>query len=427
MRAGVAMTVRALVALAGVILPAGPVVAEGGAGMPEAVARAEAELAIRPHAVDEIWRDLSSTGLPQVEAGESDGPARVTFLIRTRDTVEAVHLDSVVNVAAARQPVDDYLEDFTLPLQRIGAAPIWWISLDVPRDTEAVYSFLLLRDGHWQRRSDAANPRHLRGGDAEAVLRLDRAPDMAPIRPWPARLQRQPDVLNVESAALERVVRAQLWRNPDAASDAPVVILYDAFLWGVRAPAWEIAANLAADGRIPPVHVVLVDQLDAASAERRYDDQTRFLADELLPRLRGEGLTAPARQVILAGASRRGLAASRAALQRPDAFGGVIALSGSFYWSPDGEAPEWLIRNLPPAPQHGAPRFLIAAGSLETVVTATNAGHVMLDTNRRFAEALDAAGYPARLEVFPGGHDIAAWRHAFADGLVALLGPDGDE
>ena len=231
----------------------------------------------------------------------------------------------------------------------------------------------------------------------------------------------------MESAALGRMVRVQLWRNPDAPAQAPVVILYDAFLWGVRAPAWEIAANLAADGRIPPVHVVLVDQLDADSAARRYDDQTRFLADELLPRLREGGLTTPARQVILAGASRRGLVASRAALQRPDMFGGVIALSGSFYWSPDGEAPEWLIRNLPPAPAQGAPRFHIAAGSLETVITATNAGHVMLDTNRRFAAALDAAGYRVALDVFPGGHDIAAWRHAFADGLVALLGPDGGE
>ena len=48
----------------------------------------------------------------------------------------------------------------------------------------------------------------------------------------------------------------------------------------------------------------------------------------------------------------------------------------------------------------------------------------MLDANRRFGTALTAAGYEAELAIFPGGHDIAGWRHALADGLVALLGED---
>ena len=101
----------------------------------------------------------------------------------------------------------------------------------------------------------------------------------------------------------------------------------------------------------------------------------------------------------------------------------MISLSGSFYWAPEGEAAEWLGRDLRPAGPR-APRFYLAAGQLEYVETSTNGGHVMLDVNRRFGTALTAAGYEAELAIFPGGHDIAGWRHALADGLVALLGED---
>lgn len=404
--------------LALLLVLAGP----AGAQVPAAIGHAEAALAERPHAVEEVWRDLSRNGLPLVGPHPDDPDlARVTFAMKTMPDAEAVRLDSVVNAARARQPVADYIADFTLPMQRIGTAPIWWISLDVPRDVEAAYSFRVLKDGLWQRRSDPENPRRLRGGDAEAVLRLDRAAPQLALQPWPRRTRRLPDLLTVDSTVLGRAVSVQLHRSPDAGADAPVLILYDAFLWGVRAPAWEIAANLARAGDIPPLHVVLIDQLDGQSETRRYDDQAQFLAGELLPRLRAEGIEAPPERVILAGASRRGLAASRAALTRPEAFGGVISLSGSFYWAPEGEAAEWLMRTLDAAPAD-APRFHLAAGSLEYVATATNGGHVMLDANRRMAAALEAAGYEAELAVFAGGHDVAAWRYALADGLVALLG-----
>lgn len=391
---------------------------------PQAVAAAIAMLDERPHAGEEAWRGLSAHGLPLIEPHPDDDTlARVTFAFKTAPSVSGVRLDSVIAAPHARQPVTDYVEDFTLPLRSMGETGIWWITLDVPREIEAVYSFLVFDGERWQRRSDPHNPRHLRGSGAEAVLRLDRAPDVAPQRPWPSRRQREPEYLDLESEALGRRVTLQLYRNPNATAMSPLLVIYDAFLWGVRAPAWEIAANLAAVGEIPPVNLVLIDQLDPVSETRRYDDQVRFLADELLPALAQQGVEPAPHQVILAGASRRGLAAARAALRRPEAFGGVISLSGSFYWAPEGEAAEWLGRDLPPA-RARAPRFYLAAGQLEYVETSTNGGHVMLDANRRFGDALTAAGYEAELAIFPGGHDIAGWRHALVDGLVALLGAE---
>jgi enterochelin esterase family protein len=412
MRSGLAGLLVAFAVSAGVLQ----------AQAPAAVAEAQALLAEQPHAAEQAWRRLVADGLPIVEPHpDRTGLARVTFAVKTRPDTGAVRLDSVIAASRARQPVTDYRRDFTLPLTQIGNSGIWWLSLDVPRDVEAAYSFLVEREGQWRRQSDPENRRRLHGAAAEAVLRLDRAPDMAPVRPWPGRLARQPEAIAIDSTALQRSVFLQLYRAPDGGADAPLLILYDAFLWGVRAPAWEIAANLAIAGEIPPVHVVLIDQLDPASAAENYTDQTRFLADELLTALHEHELDPAPRNIILAGASRRGLAVSRAALARPDAFGAVLSLSGSFYWSPEGEPPQWLAREVPPAEEH-APRFHLAAGSLEYVETSTNDGHVMLETNRRFAAALEAAGYEVELAVFPGGHDVAAWRYALADGLVALLG-----
>ena len=119
---------------------------------PQAVASAIAMLGERPHAGEEAWRGLSAQGLPLIEPHpDDDALARVTFIFKTAPSVSGVRLDSVIAAPYARQPVSDYVKDFTLPLQSIGETGIWWITLDVPREIEAVYSFLVFDGERWQR------------------------------------------------------------------------------------------------------------------------------------------------------------------------------------------------------------------------------------------------------------------------------------
>ncbi|WP_300551529.1 alpha/beta hydrolase-fold protein [Maricaulis sp.] len=383
-----------------------------------AVEAASAVLASRPHAEDEVWRDLSRRGLPLVE-DHPDNPAlkRVTFAFQGHDSITGVRLDSVVNAPYVRGEVSDYVRDFTLPLQRLGETQIWTLTLDVERDVAATYSFLVELTTGTRRMADSENRRRLRGVSAETVLMLaPREADTA-IRPVPFMQRRPGDALAIDSEALGRTVLLQhhAVRNPPAA--APVVVIWDSFLWGVRAPAWEIVQNLVDQGRMPPAHVVLIDQLDPESADRRYQDQSAFIGEELQPFLAEKGMTGP---LILAGASRRGLAATLAALDNPDQVDGAISMSGSFYWSPQDEEPEWLARSLEPAAA-SAPRFILNAGSLEYVVTSTNQGHVMQSANHNMTEALSAAGYDAVYREFSGGHDMAGWRGALASSLDALF------
>lgn len=383
-----------------------------------AVEAASAVLASRPHAEDEVWRDLSRRGLPLVE-DHPDDPAlkRVTFAFQGHDGITGVRLDSVVNAPYVRGEVSDYVRDFTLPLQRLGETQIWTLTLDVERDVAATYSFLVELTTGTRRMADSENRRRLRGVSAETVLMLAPREVDAAIRPVPFMQRRPAGALAIDSEALGRTVLLQhhAVRNPPAA--APVVVIWDSFLWGVRAPAWEIVQNLVDQGRMPPAHVVLIDQLDPESADRRYQDQSAFIGEELQPFLAEKGMTGP---LTLAGASRRGLAATLAALDNPDQVDGAISMSGSFYWSPQDEEPEWLARSLEPAAA-SAPRFILNAGSLEYVVTSTNQGHVMQSANHNMTEALSAAGYDAVYREFSGGHDTAGWRGALASSLDALF------
>jgi enterochelin esterase-like enzyme len=387
------------------------------------LARAEQMLTDQPWADEAAWQVLAGSGLPLTTPHADDETlSQVTFAFRGNRDVSAVRLDSVINAPEAAMIVSDYQRDFTLPLTRLAGSDIWVLTLDVPRDVQASYSFLVTTTTGTHRRTDPANTRHLRGNDAEALLIGDRVRGELAVRPLPPRLQRPPQLNTFDSEALDRTVFLKIHLAPENPAGAGLLVLYDSFLWGVRAPAWEIVHNLVSQGYIPPTHVVLIDQLDVTSARHNYADQSAFIADELLPYLRDElDLDVRTRDIVLGGASRRGLAAAITAFERPDAVGAALSLSGSFYWAPDGEPMEWLSRQVD-RPEQATARFYLAAGSLEYVHTSTNRGHVMLDTNRRMASRLEAFGYDAEMSIFSGGHDVAAWRSALAEGLIALLG-----
>jgi len=384
--------------------------------------QAESMLLDQPWADQAAWQALTANGLPLIEVHpENETLSRVTFAYRGRPNIASVRLDSVVNAPYAASWVSDYQRDFTLPLNRLAESDIWSLTLDIPRDVQASYSFLVEVGTTVHRRRDLANPRRLRGRDAESILVGDRVGDASAWRPILPRLRRPAEDWSIDSEALQRSVSLSVHPAEQAQPDTPVLILYDSFLWGVRAPAWEIVQNLVDQGRIPPAHVVLIDQLDDISAAQNYRDQSAFIVGELIPFLKEQdslrGANGP---VILGGASRRGLSATITALEHPDIIDAVISLSGSFYWAPEGEEPEWLSGTVYPAPA-SAPRFYLAAGSLEYVSTSTNQGHVMLEANARLLQALSGAGYDSQLEIFAGGHDITAWRAALAEGLKALL------
>jgi enterochelin esterase family protein len=201
------------------------------------------------------------------------------------------------------------------------------------------------------------------------------------------------------------------------------------FNFAIQAPL--IIDHLLADGHIPPFVAAMVDhpgntwQESMAIREKElscHPPFPKFLAQELVPWLRQNyHLTTDPMQTLLVGSSVGGLAAAFTALQNPDTFGNVIALSGSFWWRPNDEAEwEWLTRQFAYRPL--APlRFYIEVGLLESTPTTSGfPGQVL--SNRHLRNILQAKGYEVHYDEQMHGHDSMPWQSAFAEGLIALKG-----
>ena len=127
---------------------------------------------------------------------------------------------------------------------------------------------------------------------------------------------------------------------------------------------------------------------------------------------------------------KRALAATYAALRRPEGFGNVLCQSGDFSWAPDhihvmGRLADattetgWLAKEFIRRPKLPI-RFYLDAGTFE--VDQYGTGGMVLETSRQMRDGLLAKGYEVHYQQFVGDHDYLSWRGTLAGGLLALLG-----
>jgi enterochelin esterase-like enzyme len=138
-----------------------------------------------------------------------------------------------------------------------------------------------------------------------------------------------------------------------------------------------------------------------------------FLSDELIPELDSQ-YTINRENITIAGSSMGGLAATYAALRRPDIFKNVIAQSSSFQWRPDSEKEyEWIVKQF--STSLGAQtRFLLTVGLFET----EKRQHVsQLEINRKMHTLLAGKGYPITYFEYCGGHDYLHWQYFMIEGI----------
>ena len=224
------------------------------------------------------------------------------------------------------------------------------------------------------------------------------------------------------SAALSGERSIEVYATPGfrpSGGVTPVLMLFDGDEAKALGKAPVILDNLFAEGRIPPMLAVLLQQ----PYERRETDlgcskaTNRFLVEELLPWLRNEYKirTAPGR-TIAAGSSLGGLAAAYAALSNPESIGRVLSQSGSFWWGQTDAEPEWLTAEFTSKPRVDAKLYL-DVGLMET----KDGNLSQLATNRRLRDVLRKKGYDVSYVEFNGTHAFPCWRAGFADALMALL------
>lgn len=371
-----------------------------------------------------FWCEMGKRGTPLIEPLD-EREALVTFLWRGAER----------NVRLFGGPGYDHSE-----LARLGDSDVWFVTFRLPRETRLAYQLApdvpeLDADPGTRRRAilatAQADPLNSRAYPAKGVdgyqydslLELDRAPP----QPWNAKRS------DVSLGGVERHVfasrilgnsRAVYLYRPHGyragAADNHLLYLFDAEAYLGKVPTPTILDNLIAAGRIPPMAAVLIDNpsMDARSAELPPNpDFARFLAEELQPWVARQGLSVPAPRTVIAGSSYGGLASSYAALKHPELFGNVLSQSGSYWWSPPGQEPEWLTREFVHSPRLPL-RFYLEAGQFE----AGNGQLGIFDTTRHLRDVLQAKGYAVTHREWASGHDYLNWRGTLAEGLIALFG-----
>ncbi|MFB9948797.1 alpha/beta hydrolase-fold protein [Rhizobium puerariae] len=377
-----------------------------------------------------FWQMVGERGTPLVEDG-SAGRRIVTFVGRGAKR----------NIRLFGAPSGDHEE-----LQRLAGSDIWFRSFEVPAATRLSYQLAFdvpdLPGTPRERRvailaTAKADPlnRHPWPADAvdaydqDSILKLEDAPP----QPWLEGKEGPQGALtrfSLASRTLGNTREITVYRPagfvPEA-EDNVLLFVFDADEYTNRVPVPRILDNMIAAGAIPPTLAVFVANPDGPARARELPANPQFaefMAKELLPRILQEtGLAARPERTVLAGSSYGGLAATTVAMRHPEAFGNVLSMSGSFWWSPPGtpedraEYVAGLVAENPPPNL----RFFLSAGLFET---AHGGAAGILETNRHLRDLLRARDVPVVYREYAGGHDYLIWRGVISDGLIALFPRD---
>lgn len=383
---------------------------------------------VQGQSTDAFWQQVQQQGSPLVEPWEG-GQLLVTFLWRDQGN----H-----NVRLFGSPSGDHN-----PLRKLGGSDVWWTS--VVMDPRARLSYALAPDvpkvanAAQQRRMilatlqrDPLNPHTFPAQLAtqavdrfqgRSVLQLPQAPK----QPW---VQARSDV--PQGTLTRHVVRSQILGNdrdvwtyvPAGAEPQNLLVLFDAHAFVHDVPTPRILDNLMADGLLPNTAAVIVGN---ASPEARGQELppnpkfAQFMAEELMPWVREQGLAQMARHTVVAGSSYGGLVSSYLGLMHPELFGNVLSMSGSYWWAPQGEPAGWMQRawQTLPSPMPNV-RFYIDAGTFEK---GRGGREGILETSRALGDILRERGLQVTQREWVSGHDYVQWQASLGCGLVALLAP----
>lgn len=407
-----------------------------GAGEPGAAAEGPGEspespllqaLAGGEISLGEFAEEVRRRGTPLIEATDGGAPdeALVTFLHLAEEPVEEVGLWDPVS----------WLPPERMRLTRLPASPVWYLSRRTRTDLR--FSYSLLVDG-----APVGDPlnRHPRHTDPRLQQPVAVLPGADPL-PWLPDPGTEPTgALHAHSLGSELLGNERpVWvSTPPGWSPTggpyPFVVIFDGL---ERHTAPLVRDQLLAAGEIPPVVVILVDEIGRRDEELTANaDFSRMLATELVPWARSAyALSAEPRDAVVSGSSFGGLCAGWTALQHPEVFGNALLQSASCWYHPNltlgradrSHAP--VVVGEPAAVPTLVKAFAAAkpvdiriyqeCGALENGPPPARIWQVF--GNRWLHDILELKGYATTYREFAGGHDTAWWRGTWADGLVWLL------
>lgn len=416
-----------------------------------------------PHAATEALRqELSAARGPLVEP-LGEGQVLVTF----------VWVGAAGRVSVRGAQIFPNLMVPSHPLARVPGTDVWWVSTPARTAVTTPYQYLVdepepsgahglsgdpaaaLRAQLPFMRADPFNPRRLfsqmaliAGAYDEPEERWESVLELPGLEPCPWFEERgAPRGTLTEHRLVSRLLGNErtvtVWTPPGYSADGgpfPLCVMLDGECWPRVARMPLGLENLVAEGRIAPPVVAFVNNprtpTPVVSRTREAacnPDTARMLAEELLPFLLSHySITEEPSLRVLAGNSLTGLAAAHTALLHPEAYGAVMASSGSFWWGyanhpvasfmlGKDDEPEWLTRQYAAAPRVPV-RFWLDVGVLEAgTYVPWIPGVDVRACVRHLRTVLRAKDNEVHYHEAPGGHDFATFRRSIALGLQTLL------
>ncbi|ANG91875.1 DUF3327 domain-containing protein [Enterobacteriaceae bacterium 155047] len=371
-----------------------------------------------------FWQMQIQQGTPMVEPVDADHK-RVTFLWRgARD-----------NVYLFGSPNGDHQ-----PLFRLGKSDVWFRSYVVPADTLMQYKLApdvprVEGSPLDQRRAilvsaqaDPLNPHTFGDRKADRWSRFSLL-DLSPARYCSVQATAQP--LAHGTLSRQRLTSKILGNTRDVLIYKPrgvqparwTLLLFDGQVYQDQYHFANVLDGLVSRHHLPPVNLVFIDSLDHPRRAKELPPNPHFadfMAHELVPWLRGQGVALQRQKTVLAGSSYGGIASSWVALRYPRLFGNVLSLSGSYWWAPKGEPSGWLTRQYQQSPLYPV-RFWLQAGTFET----SGPGGGNYPTTKAFEQVLREKGYRVSFHSSSSGHDYAAWCEALIHGMRDFAGLRG--
>lgn len=379
-----------------------------------------------PSAATRFWKEIEQRGTPLFERIADDQQHSLVTLLWRAD-------DDTRNVAVVGELMNG-AEPAKNQMFRVQGSDVWHLSFAIRKDARFTYAFspndsmLPLLDParvSTDFQQDPLNTRRFLGlsGKYSSYVELSDAPSEPWQAPAPETVRGRLARTSFRSSLLGN--ERALWIYTPAPFDPnprayPLLVLLDGGAYTHSStPAAAILDHLIATKQIPPTLAILVGNTQRVR-ELPSSMFAAFLATELVPWAREKyGASQDPANIVIAGSSLGGLAASFTAFHHPDVFGNALSMSGSYWWKwGHQEEPEWLTRRYEETPRKPV-RFFVAVGAMEKADS-------QLATNRRFARVLAGKGYSVEYQEFNGGHGYISWRRALYDGLITLLGKQGN-
>lgn len=309
------------------------------------------------------------------------------------------------------------------PLERVAGSDLWYMTLEVPRESTVQYKFNVVRGSDHNWIQDPLNP-HLAydpfGANSVCSTGAQVRPDWTRHDPEarPGEIRGH----DIKSAAFgrKREVNLYLPARFRRSRNYPLLVVHDGRDYLRFSDLKIVLDNLIHRLEMEPMIVALTNAEDRLSEYPDHPSHAQFLTEEVVPYLEKRyPLRAQPASRGLMGASFGGVAALSCAWRYPGFYGRLLLQSGSFAFTDIGHhqrGPAFdpvvkFINAFRDQPGKPSERVFVSCGTYESLIYE----------NRSMVPLLQSTGMDVRYVEARDGHNWINWRDRLREGLSWLF------